>query len=83
MTPSELKYQVSLTRSDSHFFSRNNMKFAGDTMRNYGVRECEVLTYSGEVVPAWELYRKKPVKCGLKSSAYFCKSTFKQVFSAK
>jgi hypothetical protein len=69
MTKSELKYQVELT--GSFFFTRDSMKFFGDTMANYGVRS------NGN---NWELWRKKPVKYGLTESAYFDKLTYKRVF---
>lgn len=65
MTPSNLKYHVSL--SGSYFFNRTSMRFFGDTMANYGVRS------SGD---NWELYRKRPVMHGLRDSAYFNKVTF-------
>lgn len=79
MTPSELKYHVEQS-SDSHFFTRRTMQFFGDTMANYRVRDAGVIqTNSGEV-EAWELYRKQPVKHGLRSSAYFDKATFHRVF---
>jgi len=65
MTPSELKHHVEQT--GSHHFDRKTMKFFGDTMRNYGVRDA------GQY---WELYRKRPVKHGLSSSMYFDKKTF-------
>ena len=68
MTSSELKYNVEKT--DSYFFTRKTMKFFGDTMRNYGVRSYDANT--------WELYRKRPVKHGLCSSAYFDKQTFER-----
>ncbi|HCR36138.1 MAG: hypothetical protein UR95_C0010G0007 [Parcubacteria group bacterium GW2011_GWC1_36_108] len=64
------------------------MKFAGDTMKNYGVRESAVITNydnngdyteSGIVIECWELYRRKPVKHGLSKSAFFNKITFKVV----
>ena len=71
MTPSELKYQHELYNPDSVYFTRQTMKFFGDTMKNYGVRSCCSNT--------WELYRKTPVKNGLSNSAYFNKLTFKQV----
>ena len=70
MTPSELKYNVE-SGEDSFFFTCSSMKFFGDTMRNYGVRNA------GD---CWELYRKHPVSHGLKDSAYFDKVTFKRVF---
>lgn len=69
MTASKLKAKVEAT--GSYFFTRKTMRFFGDTMRNYGVRD------TGD---AWELYRKKPVKHGLKSSAYFDKLTFECVY---
>ena len=72
MTSSELKYNVENTETDSYFFTRKTMKFFGDTMRNYGVRD------NGDT---WELYRRRPVKYGLDSSAYFDKETFKRVYN--
>ena len=71
MNASELKHHYEINNPKGHFFTRNNMKFAGDTMKNYGVRD----TGSN-----WELYRRCPVKHGLNSSAYFDKVTFKQVY---
>lgn len=82
MNASELKYHVETTRHDSKFFCRENMKFAGDTMRNYGVRSATITDHSGNTIVCWELYRRRPVKHGLRSSAYFCKETFRQVFKA-
>lgn len=70
MTPSELKYNVEQAGYSPYFFTRKTMKFFGDTMRNYGVRDL------GD---RWELYRKKPVKHGLRGSAYFSKDTFKRI----
>ncbi len=51
-------------------------------MRNYGVRSTTIENSHGELVEVWELYRRKPVKYGLQKSAYFCKTTFRQVFGA-
>ena len=72
MTPAALKERVS-TGKDSHFFERSSMKFFGDTMANYGVRAglVTVTTSSGVTHQCYELYRKQPVKQGLKSSAFF------------
>lgn len=70
MTPSELKHHVE-RGTDRFFFTPDTMRFFGDRMSNYGVRDA------GEF---WELYRKRPVKNGLKSSAYFDKVTFSRVF---
>lgn len=77
MTPSELKYHVE--QKGSNFFSRDSMRFFGDTMKNYGVCSASVETYDG-IVECWELYRRRPVKHGLNSSAYFSKSDFSRVF---
>lgn len=78
MNASELKYHVE-TKTTSNFFSRSTMKFFGDTMRNYGVSSAKVKTWDGESIEVWELYRKRPVKHGLKTSAYFNKKTFERV----
>lgn len=90
MTPSELKYHVQNT--GSHFFDRESMRFFGDTMSNFGVRATEIKTNwdksgnwtdNGEIVKVWELYRRRPVKHGLKSSRYFDMVTFKPISPAK
>ena len=73
MTPSELKANVQET--EPYFFDRKTMKFFGDTMKNYGVRSAMI-----DNMPVWELYRKRPVKHGLKTSAYFDQKTFERVF---
>lgn len=79
MTPSELKAYVEDAGHDPFFFTRETMKFFGDTMRNYGVRgPVKVETYSGEYM-CWELYRRRPVKHGLFSSAYFDTETYRRV----
>ena len=70
MTPSELKYHVEQAGTCEHFFTRSTMRFFGDTMKNYGVRS------SGD---CWELYRKRAVKGGLKTSAFFDKITFERI----
>lgn len=94
MSPSELKYNVQTKNTESHHFDRSSMKFFGDTMANYGVRSAEVVTNydangdwvgvdGGVTVQAWELYRKRAVKHGLKGSVYFDKDTFKRVYPVK
>jgi len=70
MTVAELKAKVEQGH-DRYFFTRETMRFFGDTMRNYGVRDNGA---------TWELYRKHPVKHGLTSSSYFGKVTFARVF---
>jgi hypothetical protein len=84
MTPSELKREHEAAFPESEFFCRENMRFAGDTMRNYGVRKEYVRERRGGWLvghrDVWELYRKKPVKNGLQTSAYFDRETFKRVF---
>lgn len=78
MTPSELKQLTEQT--SPYFFTSKTMKFFGDTMKNYGVRSCQVDTVTRKNVSTWELYRKRPVKHGLQNSAYFDKKTFERVF---
>jgi hypothetical protein len=68
MKKAELKSRVAAT--GSYFFTRKTMSFFGDTMKNYGIRELS---------DCYELYRKKPVKHGLMSSAYFDKITFARI----
>jgi hypothetical protein len=69
MTPAELKYQYQQANPDGHFFDRKTMAFFGDTMANFGVRD------DGD---CWELYRRRPVKHGLRSSHWFDKQTFRE-----
>jgi len=71
MTPSELKYET--RKTSPYFFTRKTMKFFGDSMKNYGVRKVEI---DGKKL--WELWRKKPVKCGLQNSHYFDRKTFEE-----
>ncbi len=72
MTASELKYNVESAGKQPYFFSRKTMKFFGDTMKNYGVRNViQAVNASGETVPVVELYRRNPVKHGLQSSTFF------------
>lgn len=80
MTPSDLKYHVELAGHEPHFFTRATMRFFGDTMHNYGVRARTITTNMNETRAVWELYRKRPVKHGLRSSAYFDAETFARVF---
>jgi hypothetical protein len=82
MTASELKFKVD--ERGGKFFSRENMKVFGDTMKNYGVRETTINTWTDEnPVDVYELYRRKPVKCGLSNSAFFRKEDFTQTFPKK
>jgi hypothetical protein len=48
---------------NSHFFTRDTMRFFGDTLANFGVKKMCFNTY--------KIYRKKPVKFGLDSSYEF------------
>lgn len=87
MNASELKYEVEKT--GSNFFSRESMKFFGDSMKNYGVRKTTVqsnydendnYTDNGVMVEVYELYRRRAVKHGLTKSAYFHAVTFQRVY---
>lgn len=88
MKPHELKNLIESAHRDSKFFSRENMRFAGDTMRNYGVRSAIIRSneiYSNGLslpveIEVWELYRRKPVKHRIHESAYFCKTTLQRVY---
>ena len=79
-TAAELKARVLAANPESLFFSRNNMKYSGDTMGNYGVTgPVEIETWSGPAT-VYELFRRRPVKHGLQKSAYFEVGTFEQRF---
>lgn len=71
MRPSELKWNVEHSDSGHFFFTRETMRFFGDTMANYGVRDA------GD---SWELHRKRPVKYGLQASHFFNKLTFERIW---
>ena len=78
MTASRLKMEVEAAGHSPHFFTRETMRFFGDTMRNYGVRgPVEIETWSG-AAKCWELYRRRPVKHNQTGSAYFDCETFER-----
>lgn len=79
-TASDLRAFVEGCNENSKFFSRENMRGAGDTMKNYGVRRATIDTHSGDGVEVFELYRRRAVKHGLRDSAYFRADTFAQTF---
>ena len=82
-TASDLKMFVESAGHDSEFFTRSTMRFFGDTMRNYGLRQPQPVTlYDGSTVLAYELFRRRPVKHGLRASAWFNAETFARVFPA-
>ena len=72
-TASDLKYLYEQSNPDGHFFDRKTMKFFGDRMKNYGVRKVRLQSENrpDEVFDGYELYRRKPVKDGLQTSAFF------------
>jgi len=70
MNSSELKYQYETNNPQGFFFTRDTMRFFGDTMRNYGV-----VNHGSH----YELWRKRPVNGGLSSSAFFSADAFKLI----
>lgn len=75
-TASDLKYWHEQLNPASVFFSRDTMKFLGDTMRNYSVRQPrEIVTPCGDKVLAYELVRRHAVKHGIDRSAWFDAAT--------
>jgi uncharacterized protein (DUF2252 family) len=80
VTPSELKAAVEAAGTSPHFFTRDTMKFFGDTMANYRVRSKPVTftTISGDTVTCWVLERKRPVRAEQQSNAYFDINTFER-----
>lgn len=80
MTPAELKRKVIAADPETFFFTRNNMKFAGDTMKNFGVRAAVVDLNDGVTkdVKVWELYRKQTTPKGMSGSFFFDAVTFER-----
>jgi hypothetical protein len=71
-TASELKYKYEITQNPAKFFTRENMKFAGDTMANYGVRYD-----TKDDAPIIVLYRRRVTSKGFSHSVCFCANSFK------
>jgi hypothetical protein len=88
LLPSELKALHEKNNPQGYFFDRDTMRFFGDTMGNFGVRDggkVKTLTDKGVAeVEVWDLYRKRPNpgKCSLTGHCrYFAKSDGREVFT--
>jgi hypothetical protein len=87
MKASELKHLYERNNPEGHFFDRDTMRFFGNTMRNFGVRDggkVDTLATEGlrKGVEVWELYRKRPVKYGLHGHCcYFSKLNLREISS--
>ena len=84
-TASDLKRAAIAT--GSHFFDRSSMNHFGDRMSNYYVPQVgkraatfSVVTNLGQTHHCYELQRKRPVRAGQQSPAYFDTTTFRNVF---
>ena len=68
MLPSKLKYQHELLNPNSFFFSKNTMKFFGDTMKNYGVRSI------GDYYELYTMFlvNNIPLKVVIIRDSYYC-----------
>lgn len=76
-TPSDLKAAYEAENPEGSYFSRESMRFFGDTMKNYRVRgPVLVQTHSRPEVSAYELSRKNPVREGNQGVHYFDAETF-------
>jgi hypothetical protein len=80
---SYIKLHYTLKNPNDHFFDRKSMRFFGDTMANYAANNTmhHVETYSDGVVECYMLRRKKPVKNGLSSPAFFSVDSFELIHS--
>jgi hypothetical protein len=65
-TASQLAGFVSNSTSDSFYFSKDTLRFFGDSMSNYGIKHHKL--GARHIV---ELRRKRAVKHGMTASAYF------------
>jgi hypothetical protein len=87
MTAYALKRLYERNNPNGHFFDRETMRFFGDTMRNFGVRDAgERLVVSPgaarkkEMVDLCLLYRKRPTKRNMRGElAYFRKDNGKEI----
>tara|TARA_R110000787_G_scaffold75181_2_gene166678 strand:- start:1409 stop:1672 length:264 start_codon:yes stop_codon:yes gene_type:complete len=72
-TASDLKFYneffAETMHQESYFFTRDTMKFFGDTMKNYKIKLTDNFI---------ELHRKKPVKFGNQDIAYFNYNDFQK-----
>ena len=83
-TPADLKFHHQSHHPESHFFDSKTMRFFGDSMSNYRVSgPVMVDTWSRGHVECWALERKRAVKNGLKTAAYFSTADFEQIQSKK
>lgn len=89
MEVKELIAKVKEAGREPFFFSAKTMKMFGDTVSNFGVRPATITVeydengeYLGDgntqVIEVWELYRKRAVSGGIKSSHYFDKVVFSE-----
>jgi len=85
MTSSELKQLYESNNPAGYFFSRRTMRFFGDTMSNFSVRDAgkvKSMTENGiEEVDAWELIRRRPIHGMHGHCAYFSKDNGQEVFN--
>lgn len=82
MTASTLKHWHEYHNPDSLFFSRDSMKFAGDTMSNFYVPAgvVEVETFTGDKYTCYELVRRHRTSKGMPPTTfYFDTETFKRI----
>jgi hypothetical protein len=89
MTAYALKRLYERNNPGGNFFDRDTMRFFGDAMSNFGVRDggtIDTLTTKGieRGVEVWELRRKRPVKCGLRGHCcYFSKKDGREISGEK
>jgi len=86
MTASGLKEFYYANNPDGHWFDYKTMRFFGDTMRNFGVRDAGSIRalVNGRIteVEVWDLYRRRPVAGGLHGhAAFFRKDNGREVWS--
>jgi len=81
ISASDIRINHEIKNPESLFFTKDSMRFFGDTMGNYAVssKPVKVETYFDGIVECYELRRKKPVNGGLQSSDYFCTKTYARI----
>ena len=98
MTAKQLRDTYTAANPNSPFFAKATMRHWGDTMANYGCRAVLVQAYNGpevtlldtiygtpmpELFPAYELFRRRPVKHGNQHSAIFTRNGLKLIHNVR
>lgn len=78
----EFRRLYALCHPEGKFFLRENMKVAGDTMRNFSlIRPRRILDHQGNVRTAYGVQRRRPRNRYQQTHFWFDTATFTQIFT--